>query len=536
MSRMWRRVAVGAAAGFASGCAAAHAKTPQKPATDVYRPPQEAGARVTGLPDYSLEDVRAKATKDGSGPIWVTFRDGVYDITEFVEAHPGGDKILMAAGGSIEPFWQIYQVHRESSITMKLLESMRIGNVAPADRKKQLEQQATDPYAGEPSRHPALEVLSMRPFNAEPPKDILAASFFTPNDTFYVRNHLPVPVVDESAYRLTVEGADKIRKEFTLEYLKKNFPHTTVPVTIQCAGNRRVGMSKLRGVDGLMWDSTAISNAEWTGVRLSDVLKHVGANEEFVRRNGLRHVLFEGMDGGLDGNYGASVSYDRAIDPDADVLLAWEMNGVPLPPDHGFPIRVVAPGIVGARSVKWLRSITLSPEESQSLWQQKDYKNIGPSFLDRMSSALAAKEAPPVREMPVQSAILIPDDKEEVDLSDNMLQASGYAWGGGGRGVQRVDVTIDGGNSWVQAELSQTQDERKSTDKYSRQNDAPMPRQWAWTLWQAQLPVESTQNKFEMCVKAVNSANDTQPETPKGIWNLRGLLNNSWHCIDVTRA
>ena len=525
-------MALGMAGGFTSASVVVYAKTPVKPVTDIYVPPSEAGKRNNKLPDYTVEEILKRKSQDDA--VWVTFQDGVYDITEFIEAHPGGEKIMMAAGGSIEPFWQIYQVHRESGITLKLLESMRIGNVAPADRIVQLKQAAKDPYAAEPPRHPALEVLSLRPFNAEPPKDLLAGSYYTPNDTFYVRNHLPVPHTTEEDYRLTL-GAGPILKEFTLDYLKKNFPHTTVPATIQCAGNRRRGMSKVRGVDGLMWDSTAISTAEWTGVKLSDLLRHVGASEDFVRRHGYKHVVFEGLDGGLDGNYGASVSYDRAFDPDADVLLAWEMNGAELPKDHGYPIRVVAPGLVGARSVKWLKSITISPEESQSIWQQKDYKNIGPTFLNRMTAAGAAKEAPPVREMPVQSAILIPDDNEEVDLKDNRLSLSGYAWGGGGRGVQRVDVTTDGGDSWTQAELSQTQEQRKSTDKYSQQDDSPMPRQWAWTLWQADIPVAEDKNKFEVCVKAVNSANDTQPETPKGIWNLRGLLNNSWHCIDVNR-
>eukprot|EP01059_Diplonema_ambulator_P011008 TRINITY_DN20994_c0_g1_i2.p1 TRINITY_DN20994_c0_g1~~TRINITY_DN20994_c0_g1_i2.p1 ORF type:complete len:528 (+),score=170.87 TRINITY_DN20994_c0_g1_i2:43-1626(+) len=524
--KMWR-LAGGMLAGFGTGAYAyTHAKT-HKPPTDVYVVPKEAGARRSGLQDYTLDEVRKH---NGGDSIWVTFKDGVYDITDFVEAHPGGEKILLAAGGSIEPFWQIYQVHRESSITMDLLESLRIGNVTQEDREKQLKEAASDPYANEPPRHPALEVLSMRPFNAEPPKDLLADSYYTPNETFYVRNHLPVPVVGDD-YSLEVKGGVE-EKSLTLEYLKKNFEHTTVPATIQCAGNRRKGMSGMRSVDGLMWDSTAISTATWTGVKLSDVLKHVGASGTLAAKRNIKHIVFEGLDGGLDGNYGASISYERAMDPDADVIIAWEMNGHPLPRDHGFPLRVVVPGLVGARSVKWLKSITLSTEESQSIWQQKDYKNIGPSFLDRLSVSAAAKEAPPVREMPVQSAILTPDENDKVKVVDGKFHAKGYAWGGGGRGIQRVDVTVNGGMSWTQAELSQTQ-QGATKDKYSREGDDPSPRQWAWTLWQADVTPPANQKNFEVCVKAVNSANDTQPESPKGIWNLRGLLNNSWHCVKV---
>eukprot|EP01063_Lacrimia_lanifica_P029070 TRINITY_DN4379_c0_g1_i1.p1 TRINITY_DN4379_c0_g1~~TRINITY_DN4379_c0_g1_i1.p1 ORF type:complete len:533 (+),score=218.58 TRINITY_DN4379_c0_g1_i1:60-1658(+) len=527
---LWR-LAAGALGGFGT---ASYAYARADVVTDLYKPPKDAGARKKGLPDYSLEEVRQHGK--GAERMWVTFQDGVYDITDFVDAHPGGEKILMAAGSSIEPFWQIYQVHRESKITMTLLESLRVGNVTEEDRKKQLEQQSKDPYQHEPARHPALEVLSLRPFNAEPPKDMLSLSYFTPNDMFYVRNHLPAPNLTEDTYRLKVGGPGGVQRELSLEYLKKNFPHTTIPATIQCAGNRRRGMSKIRAVDGLMWDSTAISTAEWTGVKLSDVLRHVGIHPDHAKQHNVNHVVFDGADGGLDGSYGASISYARAIDPDADVMLAWEMNGEPLPRDHGYPLRVVAPGLVGARSVKWVTDIRASPEESQSLWQQKDYKNIGPSALDRMTAAAAAKEAPPVREMPVQSAILTPDDGEEVDFSTGTVKLQGYAWGGGGRGVQRVDVTTDGGNSWQTATLADTQSARHSTSKYSGAGDTSSPREWAWTLWQAELPVDPAHPVYEVCVKAVNSANDTQPESAKGIWNLRGLLNNSWHCIDIKRA
>ena len=536
---MWKRAFGGLVGGFGASYFAhqqgSFVRADGSSPAAVARALKLAGARRRDLPDFSLAEVGENASKNGKGPVWVTYKDGVYDITDFVEAHPGGDKLLMAAGTTIEPYWQIYQVHRESAVTLQLLESMRVGNVHPEDRKKQLAQQVNDPYANEPSRSADLEILSLRPFNAEPSKDVLAENYFTPNGTFYVRNHLPVPQVKVEDYKLVVKAGDSIKKEFSLEYLKKNFPHATVPVTIQCAGNRRRGMSKVRGVDGLMWDSTAISTAEWTGVRLADVLRHVGVTESFVHKHGLRHVVFEGMDGGLDGKYGASISFERAYEKGADVLIAWEMNGEELPADHGYPARLVAPGLVGARSVKWLESIVVSPDESQSIWQQKDYKNIGPSHLNRMSSANAAKEAPPVREMPVQSAILSPEDKDELSLKDNTISLKGYAWGGGGRGIQRVDLTMDGGHSWTQAELCDTQDRRGATQKYSGVGDTPNPNQWAWTLWQADLPVDAAQNKFDVCVKAVNSANDTQPETPMGIWNLRGLLNNSWHCIELYR-
>eukprot|EP00756_Hemistasia_phaeocysticola_P019350 Hpha_TRINITY_DN15652_c0_g2::TRINITY_DN15652_c0_g2_i1::g.98658::m.98658/K00387/SUOX; sulfite oxidase len=511
----------------------------QPPVTTLFTPQDDAGARRADLPDYKLSEIMGHNSRDKR--VWVTFRDGVYDITDFIDGHPGGERILMAAGASIEPFWQIYQAHRESDITMKLLESMRIGNVDKEDRIKQLKQQAADPYATEPPRHPALAVLSPRPFNAETPPDMLVSSFYTPQDLFYVRNHMPVPVLEEEKFKVKVEGEGVKPTEFTLNELKEKFQHVKITATLQCAGNRRKEMNEaVRPTDGLAWGDGAISNALWTGVRLRDVLKHCGLTDDKAEELGLDHVQFEGSDEGLDKMpYGVSISSQRALAPREDVILAWEMNNEPLARDHGHPLRVVCPGIVAARSVKWVRKIKVSKEESQTVWMQKDYKNLGPNYKDRLAAAEAAKHAHAVREMPVQSAICVPENKEEIGEDDTTVALAGYAWSGGGRGIQRVDVSSDGGNSWSQATLAETtehHDEHKSLDrKYGETHARHRSRSWGWTLWRAELPVAKEESQWKFCVKAVNTSNDTQPDTPKGIWNLRGLLNNSWHCIDVCR-
>lgn len=177
--------------------------------------------------------------------------------------------------------------------------------------------------------------------------------------------------------------------------------------------------------------------------------------------------------------YGGSIAFNKAMDPKGDVLLVFEMNGEPLPRDHGFPVRVIAPGIVGARNVKWLSKIVLSNQESQAFWQQKDYKVFSPSV--EPSNADYSK-APSIQQLPVISAICTPNDGDAVDGKDDFVTVKGYAWSGGGQKILRVDLTSDGGETWHEAEINE-------------QNDAEAPYHWSWTLWTAKIPINSRENK-----------------------------------------
>ncbi|XP_048784600.1 zinc finger protein Eos isoform X1 [Lagopus muta] len=331
-----------------------------------------AAAAAPSYPRYTREEVGRHRSPEER--VWVTHGTDVFDVTDFVELHPGGpDKILLAAGGALEPFWALYAVHGEPHV-LELLQQYKVGELSPDEAPPAPD--AQDPFAGDPPRHPGLRVNSQKPFNAEPPAELLAERFLTPNELFFTRNHLPVPVVEPSSYRLRVDGPGGRTLSLSLDELRSRFPKHEVTATLQCAGNRRAEMSRVRPVKGLPWDIGAISTARWGGARLRDVLLHAGFPEE---RQGEWHVCFEGLDADPGGApYGASIPYGRALSPAADVLLAYEMNGAELPRDHGFPLRVVVPGVVGARSVKWLRRVAVSPAESPSHWQQNDYKGFSP--------------------------------------------------------------------------------------------------------------------------------------------------------------
>lgn len=464
------------------------------------------------LPQFTRAEVAQHKSKETG--IWVIYKEGVYDITEFVDQHPGGlAKIMLGAGSNIDPFWHVYQQHQVPHIR-EMLEMYRIGELVEADRNLVVVPSA-DPYANDPWRVPEFSVSSQKPFNAEPPLEILANGMVTPNEYFFVRNHLPVPQVDPASYVLEICGEGiKEPIRLTLEDLKK-FPKREVTAVIQCAGNRRSELTTVRPVKGLGWGAGAISNAVWGGVYLRDIFKAYGIDESTAT---FKHLQFEGLDKDItNASYGGSVPVD--VFRNTEVVLAYEMNGRELPRDHGYPLRAVVPGVVGARNVKWLSKVILSPEESKAFWQTSDYKGFSPSVT---WETVDYASAPAIQELPVQSAILLPKAGSTVDPLDSKITVKGYAWSGGGKGIVRVDVSIDGGKTWHVANLQRPEQERG--------------KEWGWTQWQAKVPVEAEsmdKGKLDIVCKAVDTSYNTQPDTVDHIWNFRGVLCNAWHHVNV---
>jgi len=461
--------------------------------------------------EYTVDEV-SKHNSPSTG-IWVCYQGNVYDITEFVKNHPGGmQKIMLAAGKSIEPFWALYGVHKKSEVR-ELLEQFQIGVLKDAPK---VDLDALDPYKNDPPRHPAFLINSEKPFNAEPPPELLMDSFITPNELFYKRNHLPVPVIDPETYRLEIVIPGKEAVSLTLVDLKTKFKHYSVVAAIQCAGNRRVDMAAVKPLRGLSWGGTAIGNAEWTGVKLKDVLAYCGLDAE--KEEEFPHIHFDGLDTDMEKCYAVSIPTDKAMDPRGDTLLAFAMNGEELPRDHGYPIRVVVPGVAGARMVKWLGRISSAKEESQGHWQQKDYKGFSPSI--DWDSPPDFENAPSIQELPVQSMITVPKSGDTFEPGDEVV-IKGYSWSGGGRGIVRVDVSIDGGQTWHVANLHPTgQDVRKT---------------WAWTpfTFTFTIPENASSEKIQLICKAVDSSFNVQPDSFAPIWNLRGVLSNAWHRVNL---
>ncbi|XP_070793851.1 sulfite oxidase, mitochondrial isoform X1 [Pituophis catenifer annectens] len=458
---------------------------------------------TTSFPRFTREEVARHHNE--ANQVWVTYGNDVFDVTNFLELHPGGkSKILLAAGGALEPFWALYAMHKQDHV-QEILQEYKIGELSPEEPPLP---SPDDPYANDPPRHPALRVNTLKPFNAEPPPELLAEYFLTPNQLFFKRNHLPVPVVDPEAYRLCIQSPSGQTLSFSLQDLKQNFPKYEVTATIQCAGNRRAELNAVQNTNRLGWNIGAISNACWGGARLRDVLMQAGYQPGYEG-----HVSFEGLDKDHSGTvYGASIPFQKAMSPDVDVLLAYEMNGEELPRDHGFPLRVIVPGVVGARHVKWVARITVGPEESKSHWQQKDYKGFSSSVT---WETVDFSKAPAIQEMPIQSAITEPSSKTSV--SPGELKVKGYAWSGGGQRVIRVDVSLDGGKNWQEATLT---------------GEEQLPGQaWAWKLWQLDTFVPPGTKELNIVCKAVDTSYNVQPERVEPLWNTLGVLNNAWHQV-----
>ncbi|CAH8385749.1 unnamed protein product [Eruca vesicaria subsp. sativa] len=375
-------------------------------------------------------------------------------------------------------------------------------------------------YSQEPARDPSLKVNAKEPFNAEPTRSALVQTYVTPVNLFYKRNHGPIPIVDHlPSYSVAFTGLLNKPRNLSIKDIRC-LPKYNVTATLQCAGNRRTAMSKVLNVRGVGWDVSAIGNAVWGGAKLADVLELLGIPKlSDCTSLGGRHVEFVSVDQCKEENggpYKASIPLIQATNPEADVLLAYEMNGETLNRDHGFPLRVVVPGVIGARSVKWLDSINLLAEECQGFFMQKDYKMFPPSVnwdnIDWSSRR-------PQMDFPVQSAICSLEDVQMV--KPGKVSIKGYAVSGGGRGIERMDISLDGGKSWVEASRTQKPGKHYISDHHASDK-------WAWVLFEATIDVSQT---TEVVAKAVDSAANVQPENVESIWNLRGVLNTSWHRV-----
>lgn len=413
----------------------------------------------------------------------------------------------MAAGGAIDAFWQVYATHHQKHV-YETLEKHRIGNYIRV--AGDVQHDSRDPYASEPERNPAMLPNSVKPWVAEAIPEILAGNFVTPNDLHYVRNHLPVPVVDVKKYRLVVKGLNG-DVTYTLNDLKK-FPKHTVTCTLQCMGNRRNEMKAVQDIRVVGENNSMISNSVWSGVRLKDFLAASGLEPDSTK---FQHVQFESIDRDPTGApFGSSIPISKALDHYGDVILAYEMNGVELPRDHGYPVRMIIPGHAGNKNVKWLDTIILSEKESAN-WGFDFYREY-PKYITNDKE----KTWSPVPQiMPINSAILIPQNGVEVD-QDLSVDLKGWAFSGGGRGVTRVEVSTDGGKTWTQTEMDQS--------------NQPFNQRWSWTLWTHSIDVPQDHNgKVDVMVRAVDDQSNKQPSSMEDIWNMRGINCNAWHKISL---
>jgi DMSO/TMAO reductase YedYZ molybdopterin-dependent catalytic subunit len=342
---------------------------------------------------------------------------------------------------------------------------------------------------------PALIPRQTAPDNAEFPLHHWW-SWITPNSLFYVRSHFPVPTLDPEAWRLSIEGEVEQPLTLSLDDLRA-LPRRRLISTLECAGNRRTEFQP--PPPGVPWQDGAVSNAEWEGIALAELL--VLARP----RTSAREVVLEGADQGTVAGgdspirFARSLPLSRAMSP--HTLLAHRMNGAALPAAHGAPLRAVVPGAYGMDSVKWLVRLVLLDRPFDGYFQANDYRLF--------PSTPSAAPVPPVGRVRTNSLIAWPGPGTTLPVEE--VRVVGYAWTGSGT-LRKVDLSVDGGASWSPARLVGP--------------DVP----YAWRLWEASWRPAGT-GTHSLVVRATDSNGGTQPEQAE--WNAKGYANNARHHVEV---
>ena len=339
-----------------------------------------------------------------------------------------------------------------------------------------------------------LDVVRVAPFNAETPAAALVNAI-TPTGQIFVRSNFAVPALAGESHRVAVRGAVGRQLDISAGELRSmTKAHRAVAVTMECAGNSRLHLRPLPV--GEPWSNGAVSTSRWTGYPLRLLLDSAELDESAVE------ILVEGADSGV-GSDGTTMGFGRSL-PIAEamrdeVLLAFDLNDEPLSAPHGAPLRLIVPGWYGMASVKWVARISALTRPFEGYFQKQRYV-----YEEE------GKPATPVSRMRVKSLITSPADGDT--LERGAIEIAGWAWSGNGR-IVRVEVAVDGGGGWRDAEL----------------HDSSSDHEWVrWSLqWAAEQP-----GRHVLCSRATDSAGNSQPDAIP--WNRLGYGNNAVRASVIT--
>ena len=344
----------------------------------------------------------------------------------------------------------------------------------------------------------SLEELQLAARNHAMPLEALRWDV-TPIGLHYLLTHFDIPEVDAASWRLEVGGLVERPVSLSLDDLRAR-PVVELAVTMECAGNGRVHVEPR--VVSQPWLLEAVGTARWRGTPVGPLLQEAGVRDDAVE------VLFTGLDRGVDG--GEEQAYERSLPVSAllegDALLAYEVNGVPLPPQHGYPLRLVVPGWYGMTSVKWLSRISVLAEPFSGYQQLHSYR------------VRHEEDEPgePITTIAPRSLMVppgIPNFLTRARIVERgECEIVGRAWSGGSE-IVAVEVSTDGGETWADAELGE-----------------PTLGRWAWRPWRFSWNAEP--GEYELCCRARDAAGREQPLEPS--WNLGGYVNNAVQRVAVT--
>jgi DMSO/TMAO reductase YedYZ molybdopterin-dependent catalytic subunit len=347
------------------------------------------------------------------------------------------------------------------------------------------------PQAATSSRGNGPVVVRVQPYNAEAPLSALS-TLFTPTEEFYVRSNFALPEIEPESWRLRIAGLTGEASWLSLVELRV-LPSRTAGVTLECAGNNRTSLAPLP--QGEPWGAGAVSTGKWGGVSLREVMARVGLDSAAL--DGAVELLFEGADSGKVGERDESVTFARSLPLEKalrpDTLLAWELNGEPLTPDHGGPVRLVVPDWYGVASVKWLVGIKALSQPFDGYFQADRYIMDIPGRPERE----------PLRAVLVKSLITSPSP--DAVLPPGRHTVRGVAWSGEGA-ITRVEVSIEGGGAWLPTHLNE------QTEPHTWQ-------QWEYAWEPTRL------GRHVLRARATDAQGNTQPDVV--VWNRLGYANNA---------
>ncbi|CAZ85382.1 unnamed protein product [Tuber melanosporum] len=378
-----------------------------------------------------------------------------------------------------------------------------------------------------------IRLTGVHPFNVEAPLSALFDSgmIFDPSGTLLFHD-------DEMLdWTITIEGLVANPLALTLRQIITGFEQVTLPVTLVCAGNRRKEQNQVRKSQGFSWGAAGVSTSLFTGPLLASVIAAARP-----QRNA-RYLCMEGADELPNGNYGTSIRLSQVFDPNRGIMLAHKMNGEELRPDHGRPLRVVVPSMIGGRSVKWLKKIILTESPSENWYHIYDNRVLPTMVTPEMAKANKdwwTDERYAIYDLSVNSAIAYPahDETLSMETTKEQYNLKGYAYAGAGRRITRVEISLDKGRSWILSSVEYPEDLYRSIPENAtlfggRLDVGSRDACLCWCFWSLDIPTSALFAADDIVVRAMDDSMNTQPRDT--YWSVLGMMHNSWFRVAIRK-
>ncbi|KAG7899208.1 hypothetical protein KL935_003518 [Ogataea polymorpha] len=425
---------------------------------------------------------------------------------------------------------EIKKIKEITELPFPVRQDSPLSEVLPTDLKTKDNFVARDPDL--------LRLTGSHPFNSEPPlAKLYDSGFLAPVSLHFVRNHGPVPYVpDENIldWEVSIEGMVETPYKIKLSDIMDQFDIYTTPVTMVCAGNRRKEQNMVKKGTGFNWGAAGTSTSLWTGCMLGDVIGKARPSKR------ARYIWMEGADNPANGAYGTCVRLSWAMDPERCIMIAYKQNGEWLHPDHGKPLRVVIPGVIGGRSVKWLRKLVVSDRPSENWYHYFDNRVLPTMVTPEMAKSddrWWKDERYAIYDLNLQTIICKPENQQVIKISDDEYEIAGFGYNGGGIRIGRIEISLDKGKTWKLTEIDYPEDRYREAGYFrlfgGLVNVCDRMSCLCWCFWKLKVPLSELATSKDILVRGMDERMVVQPRTM--YWNVTSMLNNWWYRVAIIR-